>query len=217
MSDLQDALLDGLDANAKLRLANSARLMMGNQRTINTSDATDRANRNLQHRFNESEFEKMNSVATPPTAPGPDSKDIDYEKDDDMQVSIDSPTTNNYYHPNEDSSPKKGGDEVSDALSAINNRLDGVVNRTETANPEWSVGKIAAAFGIPSGALALGLASLGFMLSGGEENKPAEPRMTQEQISNMIGYALGNLVVEGIDGEGNVIKTYPVLPPKENR
>lgn len=86
----------------KLKVADQARLMADNQRTLNTTLAADRAHRDLSQRVQEWQFERAkgslqgNGMATQPDGVG-----VDFGKDDDMGINIDSPTTVNYHFPKE--------------------------------------------------------------------------------------------------------------------
>jgi len=98
-SQAADLLLNKL---GKIKVADHARLMVDNQRTLNTTLAADRAHRSLGQRIQEWHFDHFRGsqgggqVATQRPGVG-----IDFGKDDDMGINIDSPTTINYHVPQE--------------------------------------------------------------------------------------------------------------------
>ncbi|MFM9961461.1 MAG: hypothetical protein ACKV2Q_09560 [Planctomycetaceae bacterium] len=81
--------------------------MIDNQRTLDTTNAADRARRDLGHRIAEWDFERF-KAKSPGSAPtgsdgtrevSPSRNGIQYPTDEEMQINIDSPTTINYVMP----------------------------------------------------------------------------------------------------------------------
>lgn len=96
----------GFDRWAKVRVANQARLLVDNQRTLNTANAADRARRDLAHRMEEWSFDRFKK-RHPTGEPMHDPKTggITYPEDDEMAINIDSPTTINNTYQSPASSP----------------------------------------------------------------------------------------------------------------
>lgn len=91
----------GLAQLGKLQIADRARRMADNQHTLDTSNAADRARRELAHRIEEWNFErvKSNSSGGGGSAAGaPETSGLKFP-DEEMQINIDSPTTINYGSP----------------------------------------------------------------------------------------------------------------------
>lgn len=96
-SQAADLLLNKL---GKIKVADHARLMVDNQRTLNTTLAADRAHRSLGQRIREWDFDRFRaSQGGGPVAPQQPGVGIDFGKDDEMGINIDSPTTINYHVP----------------------------------------------------------------------------------------------------------------------
>lgn len=100
----------GLDQLGKLLVADKARLMLDNQRTLDTNAVVDRAQRDLGQRIREwdlSRFQQRHggsapaataTTSAPPDATGTKDKgSLTFPADDEMRVLIDSPTSVHYH------------------------------------------------------------------------------------------------------------------------
>lgn len=93
---------EGLDQNLgatwlKVRMADHLRRMADNQRILNTSTEEDRALRQQRHRFREAQLQKMVPQCQP----------LEFPKDDDMQINVDSPKVIHHHHPPPPSPPEQ--------------------------------------------------------------------------------------------------------------
>lgn len=98
----RDWVARGLQQLGKLGLANRARLMADNQHTLDTSNAADRARRELAHHMDEWNFERVKTKsagnAAASHASGAANTGLTFP-DEEMRINIDSPTTFNYVMP----------------------------------------------------------------------------------------------------------------------
>jgi len=100
-----------LNKVAKLGIANNARLLMDNQKTLNATNASDRSHRQLHSRIQEWEFDRFKRRSgegngSDEMAKGEINKDgIAMSEDEEMQINIDSPTTIHYRIPPPEKDP----------------------------------------------------------------------------------------------------------------
>lgn len=101
---LSERVARTLEQLGKLRIADRARLLADNQRTLNTTLAADRANRSLHQRVENWNFERVKKslgggAAVAEETNVDDEDGIEFPEDEEMQINIDSPTTVHYTQP----------------------------------------------------------------------------------------------------------------------